>query len=224
MTEPRPALGELAARLVDLDGESLQDIVRARLFRESVEELPRLGRDEDPADILIDLAEFLRERDYAWTPLSDACARLADVWVDPYRVRARPGPVGELHYLCARIGAVKARHGIAEVIRRADLRGILLPAGEGLQLRALRCLTGLLAQISKDEREEFLPLFTEALDVPQHLPIALTALVTFDPEGRDRYVARVEESWPMHLDKVLAHLERNVALLQAGVETQVPQR
>lgn len=224
MTAPRPELGELAARLVDLDDETLQNIVRARLFRESVEELPRLGRDEDPADILVDLAEWLRERDYAWPQLTDACARLAEASPDAYRVRARPGPLGELHYLCARIGAVKARHGIAQVIRRADLRGILLPAGEDLQLRALRCLTGLLAQITRDEREEFLPLFTEALEVPQHLPIALTALVAFDPDGRDGYVARVGETWPLHLDQVLVHLERNVALLQAEIGAQVPQR
>lgn len=224
MTAPRPALGQLANRLVDLDEESLYSIVRARLFRDSVEELPRLGRDEDPADILVDLAEWLRERDYIWTKLSDACARLADGAVDAYRVRARPGPVGELHYLCARIGAVKARHGIAQVIRRADLRGILLPAGEDLQLRALRCLTGLLAQVSRDEREAFLPLFTEALQVPQHLPISLTALVAFDPDGRDGYVARVGELWPMHRDQVVAHLDRNVALLYAGVEMQVLRR
>jgi hypothetical protein len=224
MTAPRPALGALADRLVEFDGESLENIVRARLLREPEEVLPRLGRDEDPADILVDLAEWLRERDYAWTQLSDASARLADGWADAYQVRTRPEPLGELHYLCARIGAAKARHGIARVIRREDLRGILLPAGEGLQLRALRCLAGLLAHVPRDEREEFLPLFTEALDVPQHLPIALTALVAFDPDGREGYVARIGESWPMHLEPVLDHLERNVALLQAEIEIQVPQR
>ena len=225
MTAPRPALGELAARLVDFDmDERLENVVRARLFREPVEDLPRLGRDEDPADILVDLAEWVRERDYEWTPLSDACARLAETWADPNWVWTSPEPLGELHYLCARIGAVKARHGIARVIQRADLRGILLPGGEDLHLRALRSLAGLLAHVARDEREEFLPLFTEALDVPQHLPIALTALVAFDPDGRDEYVARIRESWPMHLEQVLDHLERNVALLQAEIGVQVPQR
>jgi hypothetical protein len=215
MTAPRPPLEELAARLVDFDVERLEYVVRARLLREPAEELPRLGRDEDPADVLIDLAEWLNERDRAWTQLTEVCARVADAWADVYQVQTRTEPVGELHYLCARIGAVGARRGIARVVQREDLRGILLPTGEGLQLRALRCLAGLLARVSRDERKEFLPLFTEALGVPQHLPIALTALVAFDRESRDTYVARAGESWPMHLEQVLDRLDRNVALLQA---------
>jgi hypothetical protein len=51
--------------------------------------------------------------------------------------------------------------------------------------------------------------------VPQHLPLALTALVAFDPDNRDEYVAHAGNSWPRHLDQVLGRLERNVALLRA---------
>jgi hypothetical protein len=217
MTMPRPALEDIASRLVELSVEDLGEIVHARLLREPVAELPRLGRDEDPADVLIDITEWLRERERAWTQITEVCVLLANVWADVYQVRIRPEPVGELHYLCARIGAVEARQGIARVIRREDLRGILLPAGEDLQLRALRCLAGLLARVSRDERKEFLPLFIEAIEVPQHLPIALTALVAFDPDGRDVYLARARESWPMHLEQVRDRLERNVALLQAEI-------
>jgi hypothetical protein len=41
------------------------------------DELPRLGRDEDRADVLIDLAEWLHERDREWIQLLEVCARLA---------------------------------------------------------------------------------------------------------------------------------------------------
>jgi hypothetical protein len=219
MTAPRPALEELASRLSELESERLERIVQARLLGGSAEgELPRLGRDEDPADVLIDLVEWLRERKREWTQLTEVCARLADAWAEVPAVRDRPEPLGELHYLCARIGAVEARNGIARVVRREDLRGILLPAGEGLQLRALRCLAGLLARVPRKEREAFLPLFNEAIEVPQHLPLALTALVAFDPEHRDEYVAHAHKSWPRHLEQLLGRLERNVALLQAEMQ------
>lgn len=215
MTARRPSLEELASLLVELDPDSLGVVVRARLLREPVEQLPPLGRDEDPADILIDLAEWLRERQRAWEPLAEACARVADMWAGIYQRWIPPEPIGELHYLCARIGAIEARHGIARVIRREDLRGILLPGGEGLQLRALRCMAGLLARVPRETRSEFLPLFIEALDVPQHLPIALTALAAFDPEGRERHFVRARDAWPLHFDQVIGRVERNVELLRA---------
>jgi hypothetical protein len=218
MTAPRPTLEELASRFSELDSDRLELIVRVRLLGDSVrDELPRLGRDEDRTDVLIDLAEWLRDRNREWMQLLEVCARLADAWAgsEGSAVRDRPEPLGELHYLCARIGAVEARNGIARVVQREDLRGVLLPNGEDLQLRALRCLAGLLARVSGDEREEFLPLFSEAIAVPQHLPLALTALVAFDPERRDEYVERAGASWPLHLEQVLGRLERNVALLQA---------
>jgi hypothetical protein len=219
MTAPRPTFEELASRLGELNIERLEGIVRARLLREPVDELPRVGRDEDPADVLIDLTEWLRDRDRAWMQLTEVCARLADAWAEApaASVRTRPEPIGELHYLCARIGAVQARNGIARVARRADLRGILLPAGEGLQLRALRCLAGLLARVSPGVREEFLPHFNEALEVPQHLSLALTALVAFDPDRRDEYVERAGKFWPMHLEEVFDRLDRNVLLLQSEI-------
>jgi len=220
MTAPRPSLEELASRFSELNNDRLERVVRARLVGGSVgDELPRLGRDEDRADVLIDLAEWLRERDREWIQLLEVCARLADAWADAEvnAVRDRPEPLGELHYLCARIGAVGARNGIARVVRRADLRGVLLPAGEDLQLRALRCLAGLLARVSPGERQGFLPLFNEALEVPQHLPLALTALVAFDPDRRDEYVARAGKSWPIHLEQVVDRLKLNVALLQAEI-------
>lgn len=218
MTAPRPTLEELASRLSELSTERLERVVRARLLGASVgDELPRLGRDEDPADVLIDLAEWLRDRDRAWTELLGVCALLADRWAgaEVSAVRDRPEPLGELHYLCARIGAVGARNGIARVVRREDLRGVLLPAGEGLQLRALRCLAGLLARVSRGEREEFLPLFIEAIEVPQHLPLALTALLAFDPDNSDEYVAHAGKSWPRHLEQVFDRIDRNVELLRA---------
>jgi len=222
MTAPRPALEELASRFSELDSDRLERVVQARLVGGAVgDELPRLGRDEDRADVLIDLAEWLRERDREWMQLLEVCARLADAWADAEvnAVRDRPETLGELHYLCARVGAVEARKGIARVVRREDLRGVLLPAGEGLQLRALRCLAGLLARVSRGEREEFLPLFVEAIEVPQHLPLALTALVAFDPDNRDEYLAHAGNSWPRHLEQVRSRLERNVALLQTEMRS-----
>lgn len=215
MTAPRPSLEELASRLYELGVERLEDVVRARLLRDPVEELPTLGRDEDPADVLIELTEWFRERDRAWTQLLEVCVRVADAWAAVFEARTRPEPVGELHYLCARIGAVDARRGIARVIRRDDLRGVLLPGGEGLQQRSLRCLAGLLARVPRGQREEYLQDFRAALEVPQHVPIGLTALAAFDPERRERYISRARERWPLHVGRVLEDLERNVALLRA---------
>jgi hypothetical protein len=215
MTAPRPSLEELASRLYELDFERLDRIVRARILLLQTEELPKPGRDEDPTDVFIDLADWLRRRDLRWTRLDEVCARLADEWAGVIELRTEPQYVGELHFLCARVGAVDARRGIARVIRRDDLRGVLLPSGEGLQQRSLRCLAGLLALVSPGQREEYLGDFAEALAVPQHLPIALTALAAFDPERREGYIARARERWPLHVGRILDDLERNVALLRA---------
>lgn len=218
MTAPRPPLEELAFRLYEFDAERLDRIVRARILLLPTNELPPLGRDEEPTDVFIDLADWLRHRDRTWTRLNEVCAALADSWGDMIEVRTEPQYVGELHYFCARIGAVDARRGVARVIRRSDLRGVLLPGGEGLQLRSLRCLAGLLARVSRKQREQFLGDFVEALDVPQHLPIALTALATFDPERTADYVSRAQERWPLHVGRALDGLERNVALLREEME------
>ena len=217
MIAPRLPLEALASHILDWKTEYLQRIVSARLAGSPVEELPRRGRDEDPADIFIDIAGWLREQKRPWPQLAEACARLAQEWaeINATQVRVRPEPLGELHFLCARIGAVEAREGIARVVTRPDLRGILLQSGEGLQLRALRCLAGLLALVPPDERQRFLGLFIEALAVPNQLPAALTALLAFDPDQRLSHFERARSAWLDHFESVREKLDRNVELLRA---------
>ncbi len=149
MTGPRPTLPEIATGLAGLDVAKLEGLVERRLCREAVEALPKLARDEDPADILVDSHAWLREHDRSWDQLGQVCTVLAERWADAPAVRNRPEPLGELHYLCARVGALEARGAIARAVRREDLRGVLLPGGEDVQLRALRCLAGLLAQTDR---------------------------------------------------------------------------
>jgi hypothetical protein len=218
MSVPRPALVEIVERLTVLEPVALQAVVRRRLFRERVEPLPALARDEDPADILIDGDAWLRARNHLWTEIRQVCVTLAEQWADVPEVRTRPEPVGELHYLCARVGAFGARGAIARVAQREDLRGVLLPAGEGIQLRALRCLAGLLAQTNADEQRPFLPVFEQAIEVPQHLPTALTALVAFNPLDRQRYLRVAASQAPLRVDELTEHLDRNVELLLRGTD------
>lgn len=220
MIEPRPPLEALASRISVLKTEYLQRIVSARLAGSPVKELPQRGRDEDPADIFIDIAEWLREQKHPWPQLAEACTRLAKEWAEmnATQVRVRPEQLGELHFLCARIGAVEAREGIARVVTRPDLRGILLQSGEGLQLRALRCLAGLLARVQPDERQRFLGLFIDALAVPNQLPAALTALLAFDPDQGQSHLERARFAWLDHFESVREKLDRNVELLRAEME------
>ena len=216
-TTPRQPLPAIAEYLTLLEAGALEGLVRRRLFREPVPELPPLGRDEDPADVFVDVDGWLRERNHSWAAIRNICASLAEQWAKVPYVRQRPEPLGELHYLCARIAAVEARGAIAGVAEREDLRGVLLPGGEDIQLRALRCLAGLLVHLGKIEQMPFLPVFERALKVSQHRPMALTALVAFDPPGREQYIRRTAaQSESLEMNGLLSRLDWNVRMLQQG--------
>ncbi len=60
------------------------------------------------------------------------------------------------------------------------------------------------------------------MEVPQHVPIALTALVAFHPGGRDRYLRLAASRAPLRLEELLARLDRNVELLQRGSDEPTP--
>jgi hypothetical protein len=215
MTVPRPTLVTIAERLGMVDAIQLEAIVARRLSRQWVDELPALTRDEDPADILIDSYAVQQEGNAPLLKLENACVSLAERWarISALDVRRMPEPVGELHYLCARIGAVHATPSIAHVAEREDLSGVLLPGGEDLQLRSLRCLAGLLSLAPRYTRQEFQRVFQKAIDVPQHTLIALTALAAFDPENREKYEQLARSRAPLALENALRHLNRNIAIL-----------
>lgn len=215
MTNPRRSLEDVAGLLRRSGSEALGRIVADRLQGDRVEGLPLLARDEDPADVLVDAHELITRSSPEWSELKSACAELAHRWagIAAVEIRERPTPLGELHYLCARIGAVEARGPIAFVADRPDLGGVALAGGEPLQGRSLRCLAGLLALVIHEDRQGFLEVFDRALEVPQNVAIALTALAAFDPEHRRDHERKARSRHPQATAEALRHLERNVALL-----------
>jgi hypothetical protein len=198
--------------LSQLKDSDLEREVRARLLRRRSTLLFGWGRDEDPCDVFVDAFEG---RNGDWPLLLRVCASLALEWGKSVESVAFPEGVGELHYLCARIGALDARPGIADTIVRVDFRGVLLPSGEGVQLRALRSLAGLLAISRAEEFARYIGLYEEALTTPQHLPISLVTLLAFRPRRRDMYVERAQKYWPAHVEALLPTLDRDVEFLKS---------
>ena len=172
-------LDVVARHLEGLGSATMETVLERRLARLPVDDLPPLGRDEDPADVLIDSHHAQLPK--GLPGLADASVRLARRWVESRELPHGPEPLGELIYLCARIGAVGALPPVAEVIVRDHWRDIVLPGGEPLQGRALRCLSGLLAAVPEDRREPFRPVIVAAMDTPANVPAAMTALLALWP-------------------------------------------
>lgn len=209
----RPSLESIAMWLASQNTGYLEDILERRLRRLPTWGLPPLARDEDPADIFIDSCEWLREKGSTVIQLQEACKIVANRWSSQTEFRWQPEPLGELLYLCGRIGVQGAIDAIAKVLNRNDLVGLTLPGGEDLQLRALRSLCGLLVHSKLDERESYRSLLERALDNPQHLRMALSALVAFWPGAREGFLSRVKGSVD-DADLTKKQLDRNVGLMQ----------
>jgi hypothetical protein len=192
---------------------NLELLIDARLRgarAEFVQMLPPPGRDEDPADIFVDLAES----DTAWREgLRAASTQLLLRWVgefqpaDANRVQA----LGELCYLAARIGNTAALPHLRTLVGRKDATGLLHP-GEDLRLRALRALVGLLGAAENVQVIDYRPVLTEALAEPR---LALTALVG------------LIGLWPAETETFLQSLPTNYEhgeLLEIGLDLVFPSK
>src|SRR5688500_14858048 len=117
-----PRLNQVLERLSRLNVPQMREMLRSRLIKDPVEDIPQLGREEDPTDVLVAtykmaIAEHREDELYS-LPL--ACKSLAEEWSDSPRavLMRNPEPLGELLYLCARIGAQDAADSVARVAGR----------------------------------------------------------------------------------------------------------
>lgn len=172
--------------------------------------LPPPGRDEDPADIFVDLAES----DTLWRDaLLGASTQLLLRWVEEFQSADanRVQALGELCYLAARIGNTAALPHLLKLVGRKDATRLLHP-GEDLRLRALRALVGLLGAGGNVQINEYKPVLTEALSEP---PLTVTALVG------------LIGLWPAETETFLQRLPPNFdhgELLEIGVELVFPSK
>lgn len=188
----REPLGQVAGHLMKLSSKELMPLISMRLSRRAVPDFPSLARDEDPADILIDCFHWTKERGEKLGNLPEACAMLAERWanLDEATVDATLEVLGELHYLCARIGATDAIPFIAKVAERDELATVTLPGGEDVQNRALRTLAGLLTLVPREQVSTYRSVFEKALDTEHHAVIGLSTLSVFWPEESAEFSQR----------------------------------
>jgi hypothetical protein len=212
----RPPLKTVAVELATFGSDKLENVVERRVSRLPVTPLPPLHRDEDPSDILVDTYYWLDSNwGKTWDNLRHASSAVTRRWVDAdaARIRMRPEPLGELLYLCARIGAVEAMPSIEKVIDRPDLDPVILPGGEDLKLRALRSLSGLLVHVSESHRALHRRVFEQRLQVRQHQLMALTGLLAFWPDDRERAFELLRRTGTTDIDSLSEQAQRNLRLL-----------
>jgi|GEM_PF-4257319 len=210
-------LDEIAPALLVLNVSQLESILWRRIYRLPADPLPPITRDEDPTDVFVDSYHWLKDnRDEDFTDLSAACARLMrqmavfdQEWLQTY-----PEALGELCYLCARIGALEAIPSIA-IVAGADGFGLaILPDGEDLQNRALRSLAGLLIKTPED-RDTYRTLFENALASEHHAAIGLATLSVFWPDEQATFVDRANK----HENERVRWVIENLSLIQEAWPT-----
>lgn len=186
----RLTLDQIAQKIMDMNPQALHDLVERRV-QNIPTVLPALSRDEDPADIFIDCIERFPTTAIR---LASASTAVMNEWATKtnQQVQDAAEAMGELLYLCGRVGAKDAMPAISELARREDLDNIKLGNGEDIQLRALRSLGGLLYNATAEEREGQKELFEKALDTPvkERMLIGLNTLYVFWPEQRDSFIER----------------------------------
>ena len=206
----RQSLEETAKALLELNTDDLVRAMEMRFQRFPSPPLPPIARDEDPADILIDTFQWLKEsRGKDFDTLLKACETLIDQWsqLDDLILQRYAEPLGEACYLCARIGATATVPSIAKVAARDALATTVLPGGEDLQNRALRSLAGLLTRLQAKERGDYRSTFEKALDSEHHAPIALASLSVFWPEERSKFIERANKYENEHVKWAIENLD-----------------
>lgn len=190
----RLSLEQIAQRIEVLSPQALHDLVERRVQNIRTDVLPGLSRDEDPTDIFVDCIE---EFPATAIRLASASTTVMNEWVTKTeeQVQDTAEAMGELLYLCARVGAKDAMPAISEFARRENLGNIKLENGEDIQLRALRSLGGLFYNATVEEREGDKDLFERALDTPtqERMLVGLNTLYIFWPDQRDSFIERARK-------------------------------
>jgi hypothetical protein len=213
MIEPRP-LRRIVEELAAMSTEHIEHILERQLRGEPNELFPRLGREEDPPDIIIEAFTMAPKE---LSSLKKASASLAVRWssLPDADVVDQAAAVGELCFLCSRLAVRGSLHAIGNLARRERLGLVKLDGGEDLQNRALRALGGLLTNENPLDREAFRALFEEALHTKAHVAVALVALTRFWPEEKEQWIDVARKYGGRRIERVIARLN----LLAAEADT-----
>jgi len=203
---PRWQLAALALSGMASSGEAVA-VLRQRLYTpERPELLPALSRDEEPADIFVDLVEHNPQSSLA-SLLRQACQiLLTEMAGRPHLTYS--SQTGELCYLAARIGSLESVPALRTLVEHHEAPLAMVQTGENLRVRALRCLVGLLGS-APASRDEFQGFFERFLTEPGCELVALTGLLGLWPESRSEILSRLPAGF--HLDETLLKASLTVA-------------
>jgi hypothetical protein len=187
-------LDDAISALAPLDAGQLQEAIWDRLQHPYARSgLPRLGRDEDAVDILVDIALYSHDEELSERLKSAAGSLLKKFCA----VRNLPdvNPLGELCYLCGQTGSRNSLDGLSQLIQRDDAGEPLESSVEPLRLRALRCLVGLLSDFQDDiDPAPYRHVLEACLQRDHCEKIALIGLTGLWPSEAEaaQYTSRIE--------------------------------
>jgi hypothetical protein len=168
------------------------DEIERRLTGRQSNVLPPLTRDEDPADIFVDLAEIHPQlKPDLGSTLNELLARWTEWREVDHSIRIKV--LGELCYLAARIGSTGALSSLRKIVEDATATGLVAP-GEDLRLRALRALIGLLGAAGRDQAAEHRQTLLSVLAEPRLAIAALIGLVGLWPAEAETFLRLVPPS------------------------------
>jgi hypothetical protein len=171
-----------------------QKLIVSRLTGEPETGLPGLSGDEQPVDILVDLADL----DQEWRgPLQGAVAGVLRQRVPGFEPddEAETRLLGELCYLAARIGSTAALVPIGMLAGNVQATGLVAP-GEHLRMRALRSYVGLLGATPNSQGVADRAMLMTALLEPPLAVVALTGLIGVWPGERENFLKQLPANAP----------------------------
>ena len=183
----------------ELTQENLESLIEQRLTGARTI-LPGPVRDEDLADVFVDLAA---ESEQWRAALATPAATLLTRWAANFRTSSGPSvaAVGELCYLVARIGSTGSLDPLRKLAGDPRATGMVAP-GEDLQLRALRALVGLLGATPRLRATGDRDLLMAALAEPRLAVTAAAGLIGLWPEEREVFLRTLPDvlEWGELLD------------------------
>lgn len=211
--DPNSRLGGAIAALSHLtDPAGLRDVLWARMGGPATtHQLPRMSRDERPADVLVDIVELDPSSQLA-DRIRAACTDLLSVFAHAPEL-PDAAAISELCYLSARVGADKAVDSLRVLAERPDAVVAAIPGGGDLHLRALRSLVGLIG-LHRDRHctDTYRRFLLACLAHPGCELLALTALIGLWPEDRAEFESKVQAGY--RLDANLLDVSLEVAGLR----------
>jgi len=160
-----------------------------RLESRSVDGLDGPLKDEAPSDIFIDVTKYGGNKALIQRLRQAAVSLLTRLASQPSLDHIQA--LGDICHMSTALGARDATLPLAHLMERKEAADALLPNGEDLRLRALRCVVGLLgAGLTAAPREAFQPSFESLLNNPKYRLLALIGLVGLWPERRTQFLAR----------------------------------